>query len=441
MMGYSSYSSKPDELASKSSHSFIISDPEVKKFLSKCRIPQSKCPEKLDLVYKLNRRKSNIRYVIAIDGGVSKVCAKKEFPSSEIAFFQFGILLLDLKSLSEMEKQPFISPEQISKLKELERIKFILPVKNIFDDKSSTFTEFVRRTIYNFFCKEIAGGKLIETLKWLVFREFHNPKDSYILATHPVVDTSNVLLKKSEMTSDYIFKVGGHAVYLTDVFRLHERIDEDIGASGIIGHLLSVIEQLLAVHIIKFILERKPSTLEEILFILDRPLAFYGPTAKLHSPMRELINYLQDKYNLYLVGLEKSGAFVEHAHELVKADLLKKGEYLLLSNDYIYSNILPGRASEDNIYGRTTYYSGKLIFHTKDGNINVCSIPIKNSRIILNPKESDYKNLDVILTLIEDLKCNMFDNAILPIALANQLVSISSYPSTTVLERFLRNSI
>lgn len=440
-MGYSSYGKKPDELASKSSHSSIISDPEVRKFLSRCKIPQSRCPEKLDLVYKLNRRKANIRYVIAIDGGFSKAYAQKEFPSSEIAFFQFGILLLDLESLSKLEKQPFISPEQISKLKNLERIKFILPVKNIIDDKSSTFSEFVRRTIYEFFCKEIAGGKLIETLKWLVFREFHNPEDSYILASHPIIDSSSIPLRRAEMTSDYLFKSDGYTIYLTDIFRLHEKIDEELGASSIIRDLLSVIEQLLAVHIIKFILERKPSALEDILFLIDRPLAFFGPTAKLHVPMRDLINYLQDKYNLYMVGLEKSGAFVEHAYELVKADLLKKGEYLLLSNDYIYSNILPGKASEDNIYGRTTYYSGKLIFHTEDGNINVCSIPVRDSKVILNPKKSDYKNLEVILTLIEDLKCNMFDNAILPIVLANQLVSISSYPSTVVLERFLKNSI
>jgi hypothetical protein len=440
-MGYSSYRNRPNEFASKSSHSFIISDPEVRKFLSKCKIPQSKRSIKRDLIYELDRKKTNVRYVIAIDGSFSKACAKKEFPSSEIAFFQFGILLLDLKSLSEIEKQPFISPERISKLKNLDRIKFVLPIKNIIDDKSSSFTEFVRRTIYEFFCKEIAGEKLIETLKWLIFREFHIPENSYVLATHPVIDASNIFLKRSELSSDYLFKLDGHTVYLTDVFRLHERIDEELGASGIVGHLLSVIEQLLAVHIIKYILERKPSAFEEILFILDRPLAFYGPTAKIHSSMRELINYLQDKYNLYMVGLEKSGAFVEHAYELVKADLLKKGEYLLLSNDYIYSHILPGRASEDNIYGRTTYYSGKLIFHTNDGNINVCSIPVKDNEVILNPKKSDYKNLEAILTLVEDLKCDMFDNAVLPIALVNQLVSLSSYPGTNILERFLMNSI
>ena len=66
---------------------------------------------------------------------------------------------------------------------------------------------------------------------------------------------------------------------------------------------------------------------------------------------------------------------------------------------------------------------------------------MKDNEVILNPKKSDYKNLEAILTLVEDLKCDMFDNAVLPIALVNQLVSLSSYPGTNILERFLMNSI
>lgn len=442
-MAYSSYKGKPTEYASKSSHSYIINDSEVLDFISKCKIPQENTEISIffNLIHQLQRKRFKIRYVIAIDGGYTPVYVKKQFPSSELVFFQFGVLLFNLEHLNEVEEQPFISPEDIAKLKNLERIKFILPVKNIIDEESNSFKEFVRKTIYNFFLKKMLNGNLIETLKWLIYREFEKSTDSYILATHPMSEKTRIELKKSELKENYTFEHDDGLIYLTDVFRLHEVIDEELGAGGIVGYLLSVIEQLLAVHIIKYIYKMNPNKLEEILFILDRPLAFQGQTANLHKPVRELINYLQDKYNLYIVGLEKNGAFVEHAYEIVKAEKLKKGEYLLLSNDYIYSYILPGKASEENIYGRTTYYSGKIIFYTKDGNINVCSIPIKNSEILLNPRKEEYKNLEEILTVIEDLKCDMFDNALLPITLVNKLISLSDYPSTAILEKFVSGNI
>lgn len=45
------------------------------------------------------------------------------------------------------------------------------------------------------------------------------------------------------------------------------------------------------------------------MFIKDGPLGFFGQTANMYKPMRELMIYLDDKYEINLIGIEKSGAF------------------------------------------------------------------------------------------------------------------------------------
>ena len=96
-------------------------------------------------------------------------------------------------------------------------------------------------------------------------------------------------------------------------------MDEDQGAAGILGYITRLIEQLILVHFIKSILQLQPSLLNEFLFIVDGPLSFSGQTANMHKPMRALANYLQSKRNLFLVGIEKSGAFVDHAQQICLA--------------------------------------------------------------------------------------------------------------------------
>ena len=82
----------------------------------------------------------------------------------------------------------------------------------------------------------------------------------------------------------------------------------------------------------------RPSLLEQTLFVKDGPLAFFGQTANLHKPMRQLMIFLNEHHAIYLVGLEKSGSFVEHAVQASKRMLPK--QMLLLGNSYIYKYII-----------------------------------------------------------------------------------------------------
>jgi hypothetical protein len=442
-MAYSSkYGKRPDELASKSSHSHIINDEAVKAFIKDCEYPKSKGDITLDpaLIVTIEYPDKNpIEHIIAIDGSYSTVPVKKTFPSSLITFFQFGELLLNTKDLDEISDMPFISRQSMSKIKELERSKLVLPTKNVAYKKNVTLTHSIRSTVYEFFKKRIDSTNFLETIHWLIFEIYNSPTNEYNLSSCPNCHERNVSLNNGDFNSDYISKsckTCNHEIFITDIFRLHEAIDDELGAEGILGYLTNLIEQMNIIHTIKGIMNLKSDLLNHFLFIKDGPLAFFGQTANMHEPVRKLCNFLFANNNLFLAGLEKSGAFVEHADEI--KELLKPGEAFLLNNKHIYSYILPNDPDTPEPYARTSYYSAKLIFKSIDKRMYVITVPVENENIVLNPQKSDFKNLDVILWNIEKLKSDMYDNAIIPVALANKLISLSIHPSSIILEKFAK---
>lgn len=292
--------------------------------------------------------------------------------------------------------------------------------------------------MYDFFGNAF-DGELIGTLAWFVFEEYSGSPIAWTLASCPVCGHAKICLDRPQMSAQHTFLCPscGQPIYLTDVFRLHEVVDDELGAEGILGYVTTAIEQMILVHIIRLILRTKPSLLRQVLMIKDGPLAFFGQTANMHKPMRDLVRFLYDFHDLYLTGLEKSGPFVEHADEV--ASLIDNGTILILDNDYIYRYVLPGKADPENPYGGTTYYSNKLIFKTRSGQMYVMTLPCPD--VIPSPTEGDFRNLQVILTNIERLKCDMYDNALVPVALVNKLVSLASHPSSKILQKFAIQAI
>lgn len=443
-MGYSSrFGNRGYEFASKTAHSYIVRSPEVQAFLSTCQLPRRASEVSFDR--SLLKRYSPvehdpIRTIVAIDGGYTEVVVQPDFPSSTICFFQFGVLLFGVEDLKSLEEQPFIDPEDMSKkLKRVQRFKLVLPMRNVTSGGEPTLTASIRRTLHEFFCQDFGGGSLAETLRWFLFAEYlgRDSLPSWQLATSPVGQGETIELHAAKLNADYTWTTPDGVIYITDVLRLHERIDDELGAGGIQSYVITAIEQLLLVHVIRLALRVGPPSLRTILFIKDGPLAFFGQTARLHEPMRALVRFLFEHHDLYLAGLEKSGQFVEHAHEIKQK--LAPGDTLVLDNEYIYQYVLPAAADPASPYGRTTYYSTKLIFKSLRGSMHVVTVPTTEART--HPKWHDLRNLDVVLTNLERLRCDMYDDALMPIALANKLVSLSNHPSRRILQLFATGAI
>ncbi|MBD2596028.1 NurA domain-containing protein [Nostoc spongiaeforme FACHB-130] len=449
-MGYSSKSNRrPFEAASKASHHHLINDSEVQALMERIYIPPRAEDIPLsDLIFNFTPPDNNpVEAIIAVDGGYTEAILDKDFPSRSIHFLQFGALFFKQEDLIQIDSSAFIAPEDMVKLKNINRLKLALPTKNIRLKDENTLQGSVLKTIFEFFTKNTLdeSKSLIDTLAWFVFRRYKGGQrteedKNWLLATNPLSPTGNpVTLSEKNMSKDYTFpcpETGG-IIYLTDIFRLNELIDEETGAGGILGYLVNVIEHIIIIHLIRQLFNTQPDILKKIFFIKDGSTGFFGQTAGLHRPMRDLINWLLNKQNILLAGLEKSGAFVDHAHEIQKT--LNFGEAVILTDEYIYRYILPGAGDPSRPYASTSNYGHKVIFKTRGGQMHIVSVPVRELK--KTPTENDLPNLQVILANVEALHCDMYDSALFPVALVNKLVSLSAHPSQRILQKFASQAI
>src|SRR5947208_1458737 len=119
------------EQASKSSHHNVINDPDVQRFLGRCALPRS---------------------------------------ASDVVLNE------------HLEQSPFIDPEDMAKLKRIERLKLTLPIRNIALKDQPTLTASVRVALYDFFAHVRDDTNMLETLRWFLFEEYLHPQDQYSLA-------------------------------------------------------------------------------------------------------------------------------------------------------------------------------------------------------------------------------------------------------------------
>jgi hypothetical protein len=438
------------ERGSRISHSYIINDDEVKEYLNNCSIPTEAEDVELDvsLVLDIKYPESNeIEFIVASDGEKTTIPVKRTFPSSLITFFQFGSLLIKSSDLDEMEKKPFVSPSDIKKLKNIKREKLVIPTKNVTLKKGDDLRTSVRKAIQSFFKKNHSGSSsMLDTLYWFIFEMYDqgNEKKVYKLSQCPHCGTNDIDLERNKMnSSDFSWECTHNLckkeIFITDVFRLFEKADNDTGAEGMVTYTTSLIESFLLVHTIKSLLEIEDGLINRFLFIKDGPLSFAGETANMHKPMQAMINYLWNKNQINIVGVENSGPFVDHAKQIKQK--LNPGQVLLLNNEHIYSYILPGNPSEST-YASTSYYSGKFIYKSIDGRLYVLTIPVENHITYYNrPRLDDLRNIEKILPTIDKLKCDIYENAIIPVAVANKLISLANHPSSNILERFARKNL
>lgn len=448
-MGYTSRGRKPIERASKIAHTEIIKNADVQAYIKECILPSP--PEltslKASLCDVLDQPTSEVSAVIAVDGGYTETFVREEYPSACIAFFTFGPLLFQLADLRALDTRRFIAPDDLQKLKNIQRYTLVLPTRGIRHKAQPSLAATIRKAVFDFFQTEHGSERdqLMKSLRWFLFRRWKRTPDDaqqVELAHCPHGCGQGLLVFTYRDPVQRACPRCERPIYLTDVFRLHERVDEETGGSGIAAYVITMLEQLVIVHLVHNIIELKPALLRQILFIKDGPLAFFGLVAPLYRPMRELVEYLLSEPSgsagptLRIAGLEKSGAFVEHAMAI--QDQMRPGSYLVVGNEYIRKYIIPG-GDGSTIYGQNTYYGQKIFFRAESGEMHVATIPAL--KYVAEPRIQDIPHLDEILGLIGELKCSMYDNALIPVALANKLVSLSDFPSKVILTTFVRKSV
>lgn len=429
------------ELASYESIRRIMSNEKIQQF-----VKQIKVKDDLSLVFenikeKLiqqeslesnNNQQPNL--IIAIDGGRDEVSIFKGFPCASYGYVTVSSVLMDLKKISELEGEKFPNPIEVRKTETAVGIDAVFPGCNVFIDDDEEPKAFLRRTLFEELRNHRSftnGESVLETYEYLLAKRLQNNECKQKCPISEYEDYE-IKLQLGSFACPYSSK----PLYSTDALRIHENMSQDGSNLGIFTQIMSMLEKLWLVNILRsFEKMGWLAHLRQVAFVIDGPLAVFDTAAWLSQYIGEEIARINakqkeiNKQDLIIVGLEKSGAFVEHFEKLDISDSGERGRFpngyaFLLNDDYIKQNIEISTSKKP--YGKATYFGRKLFYKTASGQrlVPIIASYSNYERNILTADIAQFSRLKDIMQLLDKLISSRYPNSITPLISAHAHAAI-----------------
>ena len=330
-------------------------------------------------------------------------------------------------------------------MEQCDSLDAVLPGRNVTEKDHPTDSprRFFRRTIYRALDGPIEAGheSLLETLTAIT-----KDRDGGEIRC-PVEDCAERLTPTDHRSTCHCPRK--EEIYPTDALRLQERFDET-GPNGQVFTLAQqVTEHLAMVNILRYCEKAgNPAFIRDTAFIMDGPLALFGMSAWLHIWVgREIerihTRYAQDHHpGVLLIGVEKTGQFLEHLKQLDWSDrdgpgaILPHRTALAPSKDYIHQHIV-NRPVGAKDFGSQTYYGRKLLYKNRSGQHSAITTPIVNA-------SGDDKNctdiaafprLGEALNILDDLSTYLYEDGFAPLVRAHAHAAIPLKAGTDILHQ------
>ncbi|MED4012937.1 hypothetical protein P4606_19795 [Priestia aryabhattai] len=435
-MAYSGNNAMPTEYASKLGHLPIVKDEFVSKLIKDFESfsLEDETTNILRCENFVTEKETSISSIISVDGSCSHI-VNPIINKKSVSFIKVATLMISLQQLQKAQAT-IVDPTLISEIisKYADTISTVLPLNNV-RIKELTPLETIRKVI-NATLKE-KNAMLYDTLKFLVFRQW----DPHSIPTTefgcPVCNKTNIINGEFDEFNCNNNKCKSK-VYLSDYISLHKQFDEEYTNESLAMSFMQVIEHLLFMSYLRILYQEKKNRLSQILLMKDGPLALHAQYSRLVNPIRDFIQHLKDSdIKAYIVGIEKSGPFFDHA-EILSKRLKQAGAFLIPDNKYIFSHIKHGNSNTTS-YGERVLYGSKLFVKIDNNNVVVATIPTGN--YCENPKINDLYGLEDIVNMLLKLKSKQYANALLPIVAVNKLASMSVYPTNNILQKFFEKNI
>ena len=431
------------ETAKRIGHVPIVENEFVKTELKSFHISHqekiNEIPE--DLIYDVKDliAKSNLpKYIFSFDGSTQEVEIDENFPSTRLGYLQIAAVLVLMEEMLEQEKQQFIDPSKLMDIIKKSIQPMVFPGSNIRKKNCRNIIDSWRYGIY-----EIFKSYVIEDIPVL---EIYMKLLKYSVDR---ISGDKILLKKCSATNKcnkgiLVPKEGckcpgcNEDLYPTDALRVHEEVHDLQSNLAPLNRIMICLEHLYMVGYLEFLLNRRPDILKSTAFIIDGPLAIFGPQAWIH---RAILNFL-NKYIFktlkeknfdfpIVLGVEKSGTFAEHADVISK--FLKPQTFMLLTEDYIYKYILSSQKPDSGEYGSETYYGQKFYYKNKKNQMLTVTIP-REKKGPLTKDLINHPTLIRTLNLLDNIGTIIYKDALIPVALAHSFASIPLKTGTKVLK-------
>jgi len=440
-MPYQKGNRLPPERASKLGHLEVIQSELVKKI----------CESFNDLKYEEDEKNSSkweelpnngeeLGFVFSADGSI-QIIENPNPPFKTLAFVKTALFRMDQYALSKMDNDtpnPFALRDI---MKESIYHSTAFPLRNIFIKGQSNFDS-VRGILYESVkdtgLNNALDGAMMDTLKWIAYEKWNDePKPEIEKFGCPHCGKNEATLKYEEEKGNCLNCNG--EIFITDMFGLHQNMADDFAPNQVASDYMSVSETLMIFTPIRYYWDNKRETLKNCLFLKDGPLSLRATLAKLSAPIRRFFNHAKKEgFEIAIIGQEKSGQFFDHL-QLVCNSAVPANSFFIPDNKYIQEKIKHSKT--DALYGADTNYGAKVFLKINEFHKMVINVPTgERGEFVRNPSIKHLIGFENIIKTLPNILSNRFEGALLPIELANQIASLSTYPSAKVLELFAENS-
>lgn len=445
-----------NQQAGKGGHSDIVRNPDVSVFLENCeyiREPSDK--EGLEVAGSFLPAPGGTHplpsKVAASDASIYNEPINGKFPSTQVGYVKVSIVLVDLKDFAALSApgSRYVDPFKVAAMhRNADGVSFTLPGSNIRYAGEKTVRDGFRRAVFD----QLRDGRtnfdphgnyrVIDTL--LLLSQHHAMQKCPVCSdkfSTPVAFTPKDLTCPCPAC--------GTTLYATDVLSLHDEISDFGNNATVITRFMNVVEHLMMATLVRMLADKLPQTLSVMGFIIDGPLALFGRPAWVHKPLMALyfdIEQALAKKGLpppIILGLQKDGQVMEHARAVQR--FLTPNTYRPVDDEY-REKWITGSPSDAATHGSETYYGQDFIFKTEHGGVFCVGLPYpmreKGNEVVFSVEKTKVAGygdrIGRVFDVVREFEFDLYENSVIPIALAHRHASISLVPGGKVLDLVTR---
>lgn len=395
-----------------------------------------------------------VRFAITVDGSDTEVEATREHPTIKVGYVRVAASFIDFEKLHQAGAGEFVNPHLLREAHQhaafdraLPGSGLVIPGSTGVDTWRQELDRFLRETKF-----DQASDQTLADMLLALHGSPSSPATTVPLRRCPSCKAQDAQLSGGKID---VPKEGttcpecGTKVFLGDVLRTEEEYMPEGSNRSSLTRMMLVAERLTSLGYMQLLFEdvHNYEVLERTLFITDGPLALHGTVAPLKRRFQE---YLAEFTKLcvankrpaapLVVGVEKSGAFVEHAQLI--AHLIEPGHVMRLTTEYI--NRVTGRPL-NNPYGSDEFYGRRFIYRTRSGGTLVVTVPPMPGVTPYGDPDgelwSSYPTLRPICEVLDHVQTRLYENAVIPVALAHSAASLPLGVGQSVLRALVQQSL
>lgn len=452
----------PNERAHRLGHVPVVNSEAVQNAFARWEVTQAK-PEDgsriTDMCTAIDELdggdvSTDVGFAITVDGSDTEVEATREHPTIKVGYLRVAASFVDLNKLVRAGEGEFVNPRTIREAHQHAAFDGALPGSGLVRPGRSGADTW-----------RMEVDHLLRTTKFDA--ESDQTLANVLLALHGTPDRPATTLSLNRCPAcgakrgdspgaEISVGINGadcpvcrNQVYLGDVLRSHEEYVPEGSNQSALSRVMLVAERLTTFGYMQLLYDQPTAltVLPKTLFITDGPLALFGTVAPLKRRFQEYLAALsarcaeRGKPDVPLVvGVEKTGRFVEHA-ELIR-DLIPRGAVMHLTTDYI--NQITGR-SPDNAYGTDEFYGRRFIYRTQAGDPLVLTVPPAPGVLPYEGTNAEdlasYPTLRAVCEVLDRVRTRLYPNAVIPVALAHSAASLPLGVGESVLRLMLQKAV